>query len=161
MDMPVHNRSFAVQIKPGIFQSPRKFLLWKHERFRHGSLFQRHFRNPGRQRSKVSAFRCVPELVILVPLRAELLCPFLFLVGNGEKSFLLGWIRRNAHSGYALILFKRFAALRGFFQLHRLSRGLLLKFLFPLQVKDVFFDPFRVAAGPHNFVGVFFQGLNP
>ena len=69
--------------------------------------------------------------------------------------------RRNAHSGYALIFFKRFAALCGLFRLHRLFRGFLLKFLFPFQVKDIFFDLFRVAAGPHNFVGVFFQGLNP
>ena len=157
MNLPVHDRSFAVQIKPGFFQSPRKFLLWKHGRFRRRGLF----RHPDRQRREVSAFRRVPELVILVPLRAELLCPLLFLIGNGEKCFFRGRSCRNAHSGYALILFKRFAALRGLFRLHGLFRGFLLKRLFPFQIKDIFFDLFRVAAGPHNFVGVFFQGLNP
>ena len=57
--------------------------------------------------------------------------------------------------------FKGFSSLRGLLRLHNQFWAFLPEFLVPLQVKDVFLDFFRVPASSHNFIGVFFQGLNP
>ena len=38
--LAVHDRSFATQIQPGLFQGVGKFFLWRHGRFRHRGFFR-------------------------------------------------------------------------------------------------------------------------